>query len=293
MKVNRRKFIQQTTALALTMPVLGLIGCGDSSTNSSNSSNEEDNQVDNGNNNSGDSGNNTGGTEGITPENWLSGGTQGMYQNFPDTSLFDTASTCAIALTPNFTEGPCYFAVDVIDDISAEQVGLPCQLCLQVVDQNCVPQSGLEVEVWHCDVRGIYSGDTSSSADADRFAGSFCTANDTASLKSTWFRGTAVTDSDGRVNFKTCFPGWYSSRTIHIHFRVKNNNNDQVISQFAFTESLTTDICTLHPEYADRGIQDTPIANDTVFRGESDEFIMDVKQNEEGSLLLYKTIMIN
>ena len=291
-QMDRRKFIKQGAAIVAAMPVLGLIGCGGSG-DTITTGGDVNNQGSAG--NTGSNGSSTGGTattEGINSDNWLSGGTQAMYQNYPDSSIFEAASACVVALTPNYTEGPCYFAADVVDDISDGQAGLPCQLCLQVVDSNCQVQSGLEVEVWHCDVRGVYSGDTEGSADAGRFAGGFCTSNDSQAMQSKWFRGTQVTDSEGRVNFKTCFPGWYSSRTIHIHFRVKNNNNDEVISQFAFAESLTTDICTLHEDYVVRGEQDTSIASDTVFRGDSDTFIMDVKQNEDGSLLLYKQIQI-
>lgn len=279
---SRRKFIQQLGLAMVSIPMVGLVACGSATDESSTDS-------------SSDSGSgSTGGTSGSSTS-WASGGTQYLTANFPADSLFDLGSSCTLALTKALTEGPCYFAVTTSDDISKSQTGLPMQLCLRVVDKNCNPVSGLEVEVWHCDVEGIYSGDTSGSADSARFAGSFCTGNDADAVKSKWFRGSQVTDSNGRVNFKSCFPGWYSSRTIHIHFRVKNNNSDQVISQFCFADSLTSEICTTHPNYSARGNQDTTLGSgrDTVYGSNYSDFLFNTARNSDGSLLAWKTIKLS
>ncbi|WP_426752119.1 hypothetical protein [Myxococcus sp. Y35] len=48
------------------------------------------------------------------------------------------------------------------------------------------------------------------------YASDFCTSGDAEARAARWFRGVQTTDANGRVNFDTCFPGWYSSRTIHI-----------------------------------------------------------------------------
>lgn len=280
----RRKFIKQVGLGVAGLSLLSLVGCGDSvvtdTTDNSSGTGE-----------GAGSGNSSGGSS----TSWASGGTASMTANFPDDSIFTLATACAVSLTKAMTEGPCFFAADVLDDISEAQGGLPMQLCLQVIDAQCWPVSGLEVEVWHCDVGGLYSGNTSGSADSRRFNAGFCTGNDKEALQAKWFRGYQVTDSSGRVNFKSCFPGWYSGRTIHIHFRVRNNNNDEVISQFCFPDSLTAQICTEHPEYLGRGSQDTTLSGgrDTVFGNNYQDFIFGTKQNEDGSLLAYKTIQIN
>ena len=282
----RRKFIKQFGLGMAGVSLLSLVSCGDSivTDTTDNSSGSGDDSNSGSDSNSGE--NNT---------SWASGGTASMTSNFPDDSIFALATACTVSLTKAVTEGPCYFAADTLDDISEEQGGLPMQLCLQVIDSQCQPVSGLEVEVWHCDVEGIYSGDTSGSADSRRFSSSFCTGNDQEALQAKWFRGYQVTDSSGRVNFKSCFPGWYSGRTIHIHFRVRNNNNDEVISQFCFPDSLTEEICTEHPEYSARGIQNTTLSGgrDTVFGSNYQDFIFSTQQNEDGSLLAYKTIQIS
>ncbi|TDT18404.1 dioxygenase-like protein [Ilumatobacter fluminis] len=225
---------------------------------------------------------------------WASGGTDLITVDYPDDSIFATAATCAVALTAATTEGPCYFQSDTGEDISLGKTGLPMQLCARLVDEQCNPLEGYTIEAWHCDVRGIYSGDTSSSDDADRFAGDFCTAGDAEAEQSTYFRGQLTTDASGRVNFATVFPGWYSGRTIHIHFAVTDpDGTSRVISQWGFPEAFTTEICTTHEQYADRGVQDTPIANDNVFPSEGyEDYLLTLEQNSDGTLLGYGVIQI-
>lgn len=282
---SKRRFIKQLGLGLASIPFIGLVACGSSSDNTETAGSETS---------SSDGDSSTGGSTGGST-NWATGGTASMTANFPDDSLFAMGTVCTLALTKTLTEGPCYFTADTLDDISEQQGGLPMQLCLRVIDTSCNPLSGLEVEVWHCDVAGIYSGDTSGSRDSSGFSSSFCTGNDSEALRSKWFRGTQITDSNGRVNFKSCFPGWYSGRTIHIHFRVRNNNNDEMVSQFCFPDAFTAEICTSHAEYSGRGIQDTTLGagRDTVFGSSYDEFLFDYQQNSDGSLLAYKTIQIS
>jgi hypothetical protein len=197
---------------------------------------------------------------------WAAGGTGLITQDYPDDSLFESASLCSLILTERTTGGPCYLGVSEREDISDGQIGLPMMLCLQVVDQNCNPLEGYLVEVWHCNREGIYSGDETENDDTSTFAGNFCIANDEEAEKSTWFRGEQVSDSSGRINFKTCFD-----------------------------DSFCEDICTNHNLYSARGAQDTPLSGgtDTVFPDSHyDNFIMNTIQNDDGTLLGYKRIMI-
>lgn len=229
---------------------------------------------------------------------WAAGGTDLITVDFPDDTLFDNAGTCTLSLTERTTEGPCYLGVEERQDISDGKTGLPMQLCLQLVDASCSPLQGYLIEVWHCDRAGIYSGDTSQSDDASTFAGNFCTGGDSAATSNIWFRGEQTTDANGRVNFASCFPGWYSGRTIHIHYRVRltNGGSDYIVSQFCFTDTFCEEICTNHSLYASRGSQDTPLSGgrDTVFPSSGyDEYIMNFSQNSDGSLLAYKRIMIS
>lgn len=239
-------------------------------------------------------------TEATTPTAsgaWASGGTDLITVAYPDDSIFAAANTCAISLTAGTTEGPCYFSSDTGEDISLGKTGLPTQLCLQLVDNDCNPLADHVIEAWHCDTRGIYSGDTSSSANASSFAGDFCTAGDAEAEAATYFRGQLTTDTNGRVNFKTCFPGWYAGRTIHIHFAVTDpDGTTRVISQFCFADDFAEEICTTHDLYADRGVQDTPLAagSDTVFPASGyEDYMLSLQQNTDGTLLAYSVIQID
>ena len=70
------------------------------------------------------------------------------------------------------------------------------------------PLPGAVVDVWHCDAQGVYSGVVDQ-------AGGFTTEG---------MKFLAATRSQTRVgtpNFTTIYPGWYSGRAVHIHFKVR------------------------------------------------------------------------
>jgi protocatechuate 3,4-dioxygenase beta subunit len=296
-KINmtRRIFTAGFGAAISCGPILGLLGCNSDSDSSTTSTTTEDDSSDDTSNEKVTEDVSTDETGSLT---WASGGTDLITQDYPQDTLFESASLCALQLTERTTEGPCYLGVSERDDISEGQTGLPMMLCLQVVDQDCNPLEGYLVEVWHCNREGIYSGDENQSDDTSTFAGGFCTGNDQEAENSTWFRGEQTTDSSGRVNFKSCFPGWYSGRTIHIHFRVRleYGGSDYIVSQFCFDDALCDDICTSHDLYVARGEQDTPLSGgrDTVFPDtDYENFLMNVQQYDNGVLLGYKRIMID
>lgn len=231
----------------------------------------------------------------ITSGTWASGGTDLITVNYPEDSIFSSES-CSTALATAATLGPCYFRDTTGEDISLGSQGLPMQLCIRLVDSSCNPLQGYRIEVWHCDADGLYSGNTSESTDKAGFNAPFCTSNNSSALNSTWFRGMLTTDSSGRVNFKTCFPGWYTGRTIHIHFAVGNASGNRIfVSQFCFKDSLAYEICTAHSRYSHRGEQDKPLSKgqDTVFPANGyEEYLLNTKQNADGTLLAYHTIKL-
>jgi len=275
---SRREILKTLGLLSVSVPIVGVVGCGSSSDNDA----EDNNGIDDG------------ASTVDTTVPWVSGSTDLIIDDYPSDALFASATSCAIALTSPLTAGPCYFYVNEREDISEGFTGLPMMLCLQVIDELCNPVEGVVVEIWHCDKSGVYSADTNGSSDSSGFATSFCSGGEEDALNAKWFRGGLLTDSNGRVNFKSCFPGWYPGRTIHIHFRVRNDS-DYVISQFCFDDGFCDDICTTHPEYIDRGAQSTPLSSgrDSVFRANGDEFKLNLKQNSDGTLLAYKKIQIS
>lgn len=284
---TRRDLIKAMGLLPIVPMTLSLQGCLDSGGSGTNVTSSV-------------GGATTGGTSSTTATttpasgSWQSGGTNLITVDYPDNSIFASSTSCSI--TPSTTEGPCYFQDDTGEDISEGKTGLPMQLCLRLVDSSCNPLANHTIEVWHCDTAGIYSGDTSNSDDSSSFAGNFCTGGNTGAERSTWFRGQLTTDSSGRVNFKTCFPGWYSGRTIHIHFAVSQNGVGRVISQFCFTDAFAKQICTEHPLYNSRGEQNTTLAGgrDTVFPSSGYEsYLLTTQANSDNTLLAYHTIVLN
>ena len=227
---------------------------------------------------------------------WQSGGTELIRVDYPGDDIFASGSHCNVRLTPATTKGPCYFLDDTGEDISLGLSGLPMQLCLRLIDKDCRPLSEHTVEVWHCDRHGVYSGDTRESRNARRFRGRACTRGDRAAQQSSWYRGKLISDNNGRVNFKTCFPGWYPGRTIHVHFAVSDRSgSNRIISQLCFNDSLAKEICTTHEMYSDRGEQDTSLAGgwDPVFPSSNHEdFLFSTQKNADGTLLAFHTIQV-
>ena len=55
----------------------------------------------------------------------------------------------------------------------------------------------------------------------------------------TFCRGVQMTDSTGLARFTTIYPGWYSGRITHAHFRVYLGNSLEATSQLAFPLEIT------------------------------------------------------
>ncbi len=152
---------------------------------------------------------------------------------------------------PELTEGP-YFVDEMLNrsDIRIDpsdgsiKAGAPLRLTLNVSDvsaNTCSPLAGAQVDVWHCDALGIYSDVTDRSFD-------------TTGQK--WLRGYQVTDEYGVVQFTTIYPGWYSGRAVHIHFKIRTDPESdagyEFTSQFFFDDDLTDKVHAQAP-YASEG----------------------------------------
>ncbi len=290
---NRRKFLRIVGAASVATPFVALLGCGGGSSENMEEraeiETETEVEMD-----TEDTTNANFSTE-IDSSRWASGGTSSISVDFPPESPFSDSDSMSVCTpeTESYTLGPCYFSVeDFQEDISDGEPGVPSILALKLVDQDCNAISGANIEVWHCDAEGIYSGDTSGSSDTSSWAGDFCTGGDNAAEASKWFRGVQTTDSDGVVYFKTCFPGWYGGRTTHIHFRVFSNGTVTKISQFGYDDALCNDIYLSHDDYTGRQ-KDTTNSSDNIFGNSSaDEFEFTVGQYEDGTMLAYRTIQI-
>ena len=220
---------------------------------------------------------------------WATGGTAAMIAaaSYPDPF---TAGGTSCELQCQSTIGPCHTGSTERQDVSDGWDGLPVRLALRVVDAECQPIEGAIVEIWHTNIAGIYSGNINA----------MC--NDTAEQRAaTFFRGWQRSDADGRVDFDTCFPGWYSGRAIHIHFRVQTGDYAAadgaaavVISQLFFPEALTSAIFADEPLYEDYGEPDTSLSSDNIVGGEDDKtpYVVDVARMSDGAMLASKTLVV-
>jgi protocatechuate 3,4-dioxygenase beta subunit len=188
-------------------------------------------------------------------------------------SLTGAALDCVVR--PELTIGP-YFVDDQLNrsDIRSEpsddsvKEGIPLTLSIGVAsvgNNSCTPIQGAQVDVWHCDAQGVYSGVSDRSFD-------------TTGQK--FLRGYQLSDSSGRVQFLTIYPGWYSGRAVHIHFTIRTKAADgqdyQFTSQFFFDDTLTDQVHALQP-YVSKGQRDTRNANDNIFNGGGDQLLLNLQ----------------
>jgi protocatechuate 3,4-dioxygenase beta subunit len=166
---------------------------------------------------------------------------------------------------PEMTEGP-YFVDGQLErsDIRIEPTdnsvkeGVPFTLAFavsQIAGAACSPLAGATVDIWHCDAEGVYSGVSDPGFDTS---------------SQSWLRGYQVTDENGRVEFMTIYPGWYSGRAVHIHFKIRTmsttNDTYEFTSQFFFDEELTDQVHSQAP-YNSKGQRNTFNETDGIYQG--------------------------
>jgi protocatechuate 3,4-dioxygenase, beta subunit len=135
-----------------------------------------------------------------------------------------SAAEAALRRTVAQVEGPYYplnlprkpsdFRLDQNNDLiwtngkTSFALGTLLELSGRVLDSNGRPLPNIEVHLWQCDNYGHYHhrDDTHTPKIDKNFQGF----------------GLAVTDGDGRYNFRTIKPVAYPGRTPHIHFKLKN-----------------------------------------------------------------------
>jgi protocatechuate 3,4-dioxygenase beta subunit len=173
-----------------------------------------------------------------------------------------TAATCV--LTPEVTEGPYWIDNKLTRrDIREGKPGLPLVLAFTVVNaKNCKPINRADVEIWHCDASGNYSGYESGGGPGGGGPGGHATP--TSSTR--YLRGHQRSNVAGVATFLTVFPGWYPGRTPHIHMKVHVGAADRVVhtGQVFFDEVVQAAVYK-HPPYSSHGLPDTSHARDTIY----------------------------
>lgn len=167
----------------------------------------------------------------------------------------------ACVVRPEVTEGPYYVDVDLVrsdirsDTTSGEvQAGTPLTLTFnvsQVSSSSCSALEGATVEIWHCNAAGAYSGVSDPGFDT---------------LDQNWLRGAQVTDANGVATFTTIYPGWYSGRAVHIHFKVRPNETQEFTSQLFFDDTLSQQVFAQEPYAAKGATPDTLNSTDNIYQ---------------------------
>jgi protocatechuate 3,4-dioxygenase beta subunit len=141
------------------------------------------------------------------------------------------------------------------------RVGLLPDEAAKLKSGECAALAGAQVDVWHCDAKGIYSGFSQLGSNGRNF-----------------LRGYQLTDSAGEVTFKTIFPGWYPERTPHIHVKVRFPASGKTVTeattQLFFEDAFTDSVYAANSAYARPGPRKVNNANDGLFSEEDPPLIL-------------------
>ncbi|HET8938027.1 MAG TPA: hypothetical protein VFN67_31505 [Polyangiales bacterium] len=175
----------------------------------------------------------------------------------------------ACILTPDMTEGPFFIEEklnrgDLVKGEMDESIAMATPLALtigvyKVNGMMCTPMPGLQVDIWHADAHGIYSD----------VASGFVQSTDTRGKK--FLRGYQITNESGLVDFATIYPGWYMSRTIHIHLKIRmpmgGNTAYDFTSQMFFDEKISKEVLATGPYAKAPGTRSVFNDDDHIFNG--------------------------
>jgi protocatechuate 3,4-dioxygenase beta subunit len=141
-------------------------------------------------------------------------------------------------------EGPFYFCTNPgVADIARGQQGAPLVIALRVVDAaTCRPIPDAVVDVWHCDARGLYSGQDLAVDEPIKGTRHAPPVNDDSHC-----RGALRTDADGIAEFRSIYPGFYVERAIHIHFKVHIGNRAFLTNQALLPEPDNATVMSMAP----------------------------------------------
>jgi protocatechuate 3,4-dioxygenase beta subunit len=198
----------------------------------------------------------------------------------PATAQAAIIPSCVVR--PEQTEGPYFIdeklnRSDIRSDPSDGSVrpGVPLRLAFhvsRVSGTSCSPLIGAIIDVWQCDALGVYSDVRDMNAGFDSRGKKF-------------LRGYQTTDTNGLAEFLTIYPGWYEGRTVHIHFKIRNDSASQraqeFISQLYFDESTTDQVYKLAP-YNTKGRRSTTNDTDFIFRRGGKQLIPTLTKEGQG-----------
>jgi len=183
----------------------------------------------------------------------------------------------ACRLWPEQTEGPYHRDAPLERmDIAETRPGVPLRVGLRLLAaEAATPLAGVLVEVWHADHEGRYSGFPPFEPEPGQVVTSDSVPHDLVAPAETFLRGAQRTDERGMCAFRTIYPGWYSSRTVHIHLRAHLGAR-LATTQLYFPDVVTEDVFSASP-YEGRPPRDTTNETDSIFKEEGgQDAVLDV-----------------
>ena len=160
-------------------------------------------------------------------------------RKFAENSLsFTDTEKCVV--TAESVEGPYFVSISPLrSDIRENQEGRRLRIELKVVNaHSCAPIAGAKVHVWHANAQGYYSGYPNYNPDVIEFTPHHLKENSS----DRYLRGYQISDENGRVNFETIFPAWYSFRTPHVHVKIQITDKFLLTTQLYFPEEINRSI---------------------------------------------------
>ncbi|KAJ4353828.1 uncharacterized protein N0V89_005558 [Didymosphaeria variabile] len=217
--------------------------------------------------------------------------------------------TCVLA--PETVWGP--YAVDgelQRHDLRETQEGIDFYLDIGVLDLNtCEPLSGAALTIWNCNATGFYSSYTGINPNTVELLDGATKRPDGTTDDETFLRGIQITDSNGMVEYLTKFPGYYASRTTHVHVTVQSDvtngtsystSGTQHLGQLFFDEDLLSQVYAVEPYNAHLStLNRTTNAEDSLFSEASADgysamvSIEMIGDNIEDGLIGYITVGVN
>ncbi len=187
-----------------------------------------------------------------------------------------SSSLPSCVVVPELTEGPYYvdeklersdIRIDTSTGAPADGSVLRIDWVVSQVDGNaCIPLEGVLVDVWHCDAAGVYS-DVQGAEGHD------------------FLRGYVHTDADGKASITTIYPGWYSGRAVHIHFKIRTDPAEasgfEFTSQLFFDDAFSDQVYS-SGVYASKGAHDVPNERDGIYQQSQGMTLLDVVKDGDG-----------
>jgi protocatechuate 3,4-dioxygenase beta subunit len=203
--------------------------------------------------------------------------------------VYSTIQNDTCVLAPDVVWGP--YAVDeeiYRHDVREGQAGVDLYLDIGVIDVNtCEPLPNAYLTIWHCNATGTYSGFTKIDPDTASLYSGESTNDDGTTDEETFLRGVMNTNDEGIAEFITIFPGYYITRSTHIHLTVQTNVSSSNSSDYSYSKASVQHIGQLffNETFINTVYQLEPYSEHlaTLNRTTNDEDAIFVSSNEGGS----------